>query len=109
MLAVLVYPGRYLAELIEAGFAKPVASMLLNGNKAAIGQDLDMQRYGLACNIKVCGYSIHIMRLRSNHVNYRSPRRVGYGLVNVSSGFHYLQVLTCKYKRKYLLAQMFFI
>jgi hypothetical protein len=97
MLPVLVYPCRYLAELIEPGFAKPVAPLLLNINEAAIGQDLDMQRYSLARNIKVCGYSVYIMRLCSNHVNYSPSGRVGYGLVNISSGFHL---------RKYLLANI---
>jgi hypothetical protein len=38
--------------------------------------------------------------LRGDHVNDRPSCRVGYGLVNVSSRFHFMQVVACKYMRK---------
>jgi len=107
MLAVLVNPHGYLAELIQLRLTKPVPALLFNRNQPTINQDLNMQRYCLPGYIKFLGYSIYVMRFGGNHINDRPAGRVGYSLVNVSSRFHIMQVSACKYICKYLLAQVF--
>lgn len=88
MAAVLIHPFRYLSQLLQPGFTYPVPALLPDGDEAAIGQDLYMQRYGLPAHIKLFGNSVHIMRLRGYHINNGAAGWVGYGLVNITSGFH---------------------
>ena len=109
MLAILVNPHGYFAQLIQLRLAKSVSALLLNHNQPTIDQDLDMQRYGLAGYVKFFGNGIYVMWFRGNHINDCSPGGVGYSLVNISPCFHIMQVNACKYKCKYLLAQIFLI
>jgi len=88
MLAVLVDKGRYLAQFIQLRFAKPFAALLLNFNQTAICQYFKLERYSLSADVEFFGNSIYIMRLAGNHIDDRSSGWVGYGLVNISSGYH---------------------
>ena len=108
MLAVLINKGRYLTKFIQLGLAKTLTALLLNFHQATICQYFKLKGYSLPADIKFFGNSIYIMRLAGNHIDDRSSGRVGYGLVNISSGYHIMQVSACKYKRKYLLAQILF-
>src|SRR5690606_23717393 len=60
----------------------------------------------LAADIKPFRNCIDISRLPGHHADNRPTCRIRYGLENVSSGFHYSQVYACKYKGKYLIAQV---
>jgi len=59
----------------------------------------------LSTHAKLFCNKIDIMGLRGDQMNDLPPGGVRYGLINVSSGFHNMQVLACKYMCKYSLAQ----
>jgi len=106
MLPVLVDKGRYLAQFIQLRLTKPLTALLLNFHQAAICQYFKLKGYSLPADVEFFGNSIYIMWLAGNHIDDRSSGWVGYGLVNISSGYHIAQVSACKYKCKYLLAQV---
>src|SRR5690606_24841524 len=66
-----------------------------------------MQRNGLAADIESVSDGIDIGRLLGDHPQDGPPRRIRYGLENISSSLHDSQVFACKYTCKYLLAQVF--
>jgi hypothetical protein len=74
-------------------------------NVAGIGQPKPIPRS--AYPVALVGNGINIMRLVSYHIDDCPPCRVGYCLVNISSGYHIMQVSACKYISKHLLAQIY--
>lgn len=66
-----------------------------------------MQRDRLSRHRKFLRNGVEVKWLLSDQTNDLSSGGVGYGLKNIPSGFHVMQVSTCKYKCKYLLAQFF--
>jgi hypothetical protein len=88
MLAVLLYPGGYLAELSKAGLAKPLPALLPDDQEPAVKEDLNVEGYGLTADIEFFRDGVYVMGLGGDHVDDGSPGGVGYGLVYVASGFH---------------------
>lgn len=88
MLPVLIDPGCYFAEFIQSCFAKSVPAALFDFDETTISQDLHVKRNRLLAYVKHFGDGFHIQRLSSDHIDDRSPGRVGYCLVYITSGFH---------------------
>src|SRR5688572_32932894 len=66
-----------------------------------------MQGNCLPGYIELVSNRLYIDRFFCNHSNNCPSRRVCYGLKNISSCFHNMQVFTCQFKGKHLLAQLF--
>ena len=109
MFPILVHPLGYLAQLVQLCFAEALAPLLFDDEEAAIDQDLNMQGDGLAAHVEFFGDGIYIVGFPGDHIDDRSAGGVGDGLVYVTSGFHDMQVFTCKCMRKYSLAQIYFL
>lgn len=73
--AVLIYPGVYLRELIQTGFAKALTSLLPDMHQATFFEHLDVFRYGRSADVKVLGDRVDRERLSASRP--RIALRVG--------------------------------
>jgi hypothetical protein len=75
--------------------------------KPTFGQDFQVQGNSLPAYFELLRNGIHIGRFLGYYMDNTPAGRVSNCLKDISTGFHFMQVSTCKYKRKQILAQLF--
>lgn len=88
----MVYPCRYLLQLLQPGLTIPLPPLLFDNDQTALRENFNMQRNRLAAHIKVLRDRIYVQWLTGHHFNNLPPRRVGYRLKNVSPDFQYASI-----------------
>src|ERR1700741_1566065 len=97
----------YLFPFFNVQLVINFAAALLLVNSAAFREYLNMFGYGLPAAAKVRRDGIGGKGAKGKQHQYGPAGRVGYGLVNITSGIH-LQLFDCKYLCNYSVAQIFF-